>query len=80
MHKIWLQNFNVPNHLFTDTTGAPTYSALIVHHLDLSRVAQLDHGAHGDVELSARFQVQPHIVALRWKQFQPREATARLKD
>lgn len=79
MHKIWLQNFIVPN-LFSDTTSVPTYSALVVHDLDLSRVAQFDHGAHGDVELSARFQVQPHIVALRWKQFQPREATARLKD
>lgn len=47
------------------TVTAPvTYPAIIIQNLDLSRVAEFDHGSHRDVKLSARFKVQPHIVAL----------------
>lgn len=44
-----------------------TYPAFIIQNLDLSRVAQFDHGSHGDVELPARFEVQPYIVPLDYK-------------
>lgn len=54
----------------SQTTGCMvTYSALIIHHLDLSWVAQFDLSSHGDVELSARLEVQPHKVALWPKHF-----------
>lgn len=44
-----------------------TYPAFIIKNLDLSGVAEFDHGSHRNVKLSARFKVQPHIVALHYK-------------
>lgn len=41
-----------------------THIPFIIHNLNLTRVAQLDHSSNGNPKLSAGFEVQPHIVPL----------------
>lgn len=50
--------------MFGDGSLPSTHPPFIVQDLDLSRVAQFDHGSHGDIELPASFKVQPDIVPL----------------
>ena len=47
-----------------DEVFSGTHVSFIVQNLDLTRVAEFDHRSDRDHKLSARLQVQPHIVAL----------------